>query len=205
MNDQALIIFYKNPTLGRVKTRLAATIGNQEALSAFLHLADHTRAACDELADIEKYVFYSDQVPAEPNTWPENNYQKRLQIGTDLGQRMKQAFAELREIGHTHIAIIGTDCPYITPELLQTAFKILKKHDAIIGPSTDGGYYLLGLRCAAPELFDDIAWSTSQVLPQTLMRIFDLEMSNALLPTLTDIDEAAEWQAYLSLSSTLAR
>jgi rSAM/selenodomain-associated transferase 1 len=127
--------------------------------------------------------------------WPADRYAYRLQKRGDLGRRMSEAFKEVLTT-YKSAVIIGTDCPYLNADLLRTAFKIIKKNDAVIGPSTDGGYYLLGLRKHIPALFTNMAWSTSAVLPITIGRFFELELSNAMLPTLTDIDEAEDWAAY---------
>ena len=106
----------------------------------------------------------------------------------DLGQRMAAAFAEGFRRGARRVAIIGTDVPWVSRTTVGDALRALDDHDAVVGPARDGGYYLLALREPQPALFEDIAWSTAEVLPATRARAQGLGLRVFLLPPLTDLD-----------------
>jgi hypothetical protein len=110
------------------------------------------------------------------------------QIDGDLGARMTAAFQNCFNSGIDKVAIIGTDCPDLKPEILVSAFDELSQHDLVLGPAKDGGYYLIGLRRAIPELFGSIKWGTDEVFVKTRAIAQNLDLSIAYLPTLADID-----------------
>ncbi|QHT67598.1 glycosyltransferase [Rhodocytophaga rosea] len=187
MHEQnRLIIFVKNPQLGKVKTRLAQTIGNQQALEIYLRLLDHTKDISSQVA-ANRAVYYTDFIDSN-DIWPEDQFQKYLQTGDDLGERMKNAFAAAFAEGFEKVVIIGSDCPQLTSAHIEEAFDLLNAFGAVIGPAVDGGYYLLGMSEFIPELFINKAWSSDQVLRQTLADLNRLEYSFYLLDELRDID-----------------
>lgn len=181
-----LIIFYRNPRLGEVKTRLASTVGKEKALAVYKKLAAHTKEITTAL-NFEKIVFYSDSVDLM-DMWPNATYLKTLQNGDDLGQRMRNALAAGFESGYDAICIIGTDCFQLTPAIIEQAFITLHKTDAVIGPAVDGGYYLLGMRSLHEELFRDKNWSTETVCRDTIQDFEALKLSYMKLPVLRDVD-----------------
>jgi uncharacterized protein len=181
-----LIIFVKNPQKGKVKTRLATSIGDEKALEVYLQLLERTQNICRNLP-ADKIVYYSDFIDHE-DLWDETVYQKALQVKTDLGIRMKTAFEEAFTQGYESVCIIGSDCYELNQNILQQAFDSLQEHEAVIGPANDGGYYLLGMNRLHPELFEHKQWSTSSVLPDTLQDFKQKKCSFELLPELTDID-----------------
>lgn len=187
MMKNALIIFTKNPEAGKVKTRLAATIGNDAALAVYVQLLSHTVSITDELPS-DKFVFYSSHIMQE-DIWDNKHFFKQLQSGHDLGERMKNAFTDIFQQDYNKIVIIGTDCPHLNPEIILNAFAYLDLHDVVIGPAEDGGYYLLGMKQLHPQLFENISWSTDAVLTETQITCDDLQLDYYLLPTLKDIDE----------------
>ena len=180
----ALIIFVRNPVLGKVKTRLAATIGNEKTLMLYKHLLQHTHAICEHLS-VTKFVYYADYIN-EDDLW--NGFEKRLQQGDDLGERMKNAFAELFDTGFKNICIIGSDCYELSSDILADAFEKLKTADVIAGPVTDGGYYILGMNKPVPDFFTNKEWSTDTVFADTLKDAAALKLSLHQLPILHDID-----------------
>jgi uncharacterized protein len=182
-----LLIFVKNPVLGKVKTRLAATVGEEQALAVYRLLLARTRTVTKDLP-CAKAVFYADFIP-EHDEWEEGLYQKQVQQGLDLGERMEQAFAWAFAAGYTSACIIGSDCYQLTEQVLQQGFEALARHEVVVGPSTDGGYYLLGMKHLYPDLFRGKKWSTHRVLTDTLQDAARLEVSIHLLPLLTDVDE----------------
>ncbi|HTE23839.1 TIGR04282 family arsenosugar biosynthesis glycosyltransferase [Flavitalea sp.] len=184
--DEALIIFTKNPIHGQVKTRLATTIGNDKALAVYKQLIHYTIEITDQLP-VPKFIFYSDSIEPDDN-WSNNIYSKKLQSGAGLGEKMKNAFSDLFTQGYSRVLIIGTDCPELSPAIITAAFDSLNNHDIVIGPARDGGYYLLGMKKLYPGLFDNISWSTDQVLQQTLLACAQSRLSNLLMEELSDID-----------------
>ncbi len=187
MNNSALIVFVRNASLGRVKTRLASTIGDEPALRVYQLLLRHTRSITEHL-DCDKFVYYAEDIN-EDDLWNPAIYQKRMQKGNDLGQRMQDAFSTLFEQGYARIVIIGSDCYQLTGQQLQDAFAFLRSGDAVIGPAMDGGYYLMGLWQVLPDLFREINWSTPTVFKETEALFKKFGHSYRLLPMLNDIDD----------------
>jgi rSAM/selenodomain-associated transferase 1 len=182
-----LIIFYRNPELGKVKTRLAKTLGDEKALAIYLKLSSHTRAITENLA-IDKVVYYSNFVDTE-DVWPNTTFQKKLQNGNDLGEKMNNAFVEGFQSGYERVCIIGTDCFELSRDIIKQAFDQLHTNDAVIGRAKDGGYYLLGMKKLILELFTNKTWSSDTVATDTIQNFKDLSLSYAQLAVLTDVDE----------------
>ena len=189
----SLIIFIKNPALGKVKTRLAATLGDEVALDIYHKLSERTRDVVTAV-DSPRYLYYSDFID-QTDDWDNALFIKRLQQGSDLGERMLNAFIETLQVSSPAI-IIGSDCPLLTPGILQEAFNELKQHPFVLGPALDGGYYLLGMHEPCPELFQAMKWSTDRVAQVTLERIAKRNQACCVLPPLPDVDEAADWERY---------
>lgn len=185
---QALIIFVRNPVLGKVKTRIAATIGNEDALKVYKHLLAYTNQITQPLP-VAKFVFYADFVN-DDDLW--NGYAKKLQHGTDLGERMKNAFDEIFNDGYSSACIIGSDCRQLTTKISEQAFSSLQAADCVIGPAADGGYYLLGMKAPLKNLFENIVWSSENVFAATRQIIYEKKLSHAELPILKDVDEASD-------------
>jgi hypothetical protein len=190
MSKSVLIIFQKNEILGKVKTRLAASIGNEKALEVYQLLVQHTYSILNQM-EAKILVFYSDYIP---DTKPNFDFDYRVQLGSNLGERMKNAFATVFNEGYDQAAIIGTDCAEVTADHLRQAFSRLKQFDTVIGPALDGGYYLLGMNSLIPELFSDISWSSDQVLQETILKLKLLNRSVTLLESLSDVDQIEDWE-----------
>ena len=196
-----LLIFARLPELGQVKTRLAHTIGAAAALAVYHELLDRTRAAAAGFGG-QKTVWLA-QPTAAPLTsesvaahWPDYAWQP--QPPGDLGGKMQAAFAQTFAAGAAAAVIIGTDCPGLRSEHLNQAFELLTTHDVVVGPAVDGGYYLLGMKALHESFFLNKAWSTSSVLADTLADAARLHLRVARLPTLHDVDTAADlalWRA----------
>jgi hypothetical protein len=179
-----LIIFTRNPELGKCKTRLAATVGDGIALNIYKFLLDHTKNITQGL-NFSKWVCYSDDI-WENDIWDKSVYEKKVQSGNDLGERMYNAFKEGFNAGYKRIIIIGSDMYDLNENDLLEAFQLLDQHDYVIGPAIDGGYYLLGMKVLSPNLFKDKTWGTDTVLKATLE---DLKNKNySLLAPKNDID-----------------
>ena len=183
---QALITFIRNPELGKGKTRLAKDSSKEYALEIYIKLLDHTRDVCEQ-TDAERYVFYADYIN-EKDEWSTDNFHKRLQLEGGLGEKMKNAFSTVFSEGCKKAVIIGSDCPEISSTIIEDAFSALDSHDFVIGPSTDGGYYLLGMNSLFKPIFENKTWSTETVLEETTKDIQDAGYSLKLLKPLTDVD-----------------
>lgn len=194
MSKQALIIFTKNPEAGKVKTRLAATLGEEEALAIYRQLLSHTVSVTEDL-HVDKFVFYSSHID-QNDAWDSKHYYKEVQQGNELGERMQHAFSSIFQKGYDKTVIIGTDCPGLSAEIIINAFAYLRSHELAIGPAEDGGYYLLGMKQMHRELFDGIHWSTNTVLSTTIKKAFALQITYVLLPVLQDVDEEKDLQHY---------
>ena len=193
MNKNELIIFVKNPVEGEVKTRLASSVGDKKALEVYQQLLKITAG---ESADVkaDKLVSYSKYVE-ESDDFEENIFEKSVQIKGNLGEKMKHAFRSGFDGGYHRIVLIGSDCPEISESLIDEAFEKLSDADSVIGPSDDGGYYLIGLSRFLPEIFDDIEWSTSSVLTSTVKALDDVEATYHVLKKLNDIDTESDLNA----------
>ncbi|MCK0188825.1 TIGR04282 family arsenosugar biosynthesis glycosyltransferase [Arenibacter sp. F20364] len=179
-----LIIFTRNPELGKCKTRLAATVGDLAALNIYNFLLDHTKNITKGL-NVTKWVCYSDDI-WEDDLWDNQVYEKKVQSGNDLGERMGNAFKDGFNAGYEKIIIIGSDMYDLNENDLLEAFNFLGHRDYVIGPAIDGGYYLLGMNVYNPALFNNKTWGTDTVLEATLQ---DLNNENhGLLAPKNDID-----------------
>lgn len=183
MNGNAVIVFVKNPELGKVKTRLGETIGHEKALRIYKKLIQITMEAVNG-TDATVYVYYSDSLPEGEHPVGTT----RVQSGRGLGERMKNAFLEVFGDGAKQAVIIGSDCPEMSCAILDEAFSMLGVADVALGPANDGGYYLLGMKRLNGAFFENKEWSTALVLEQTLADIRKLGLSYAQLPELTDLD-----------------
>lgn len=193
-DDAHLLVFARVPVLGQVKSRLAAEIGAPAALAAYRELLDVTRAAAMGAGVPGTAWLAGPEAAVAAWEWPE--LAVRAQPPGDLGQRMAAAFAAAFAAGAGRVVVIGTDCPGLRAGHLTRAFALLTDHDVVLGPAADGGYYLLGLRQPQPVLFQHKAWSTASVLADTLADARRLGLRVARLPTLRDVDTAADLAAW---------
>ncbi len=185
-----LLIFIKNPELGKAKTRVAKTTGDEAALRIYMELLDITRNVTLAVK-ADRFLFYSQHVD-EGDAWPNDQFIKKLQDGEDLGERMAHAFEKGFQ-QHQKVVIIGSDCAALSPYIINMAFEKLDEKDFVLGPATDGGYYLLGMNTFEPSVFENIDWSTEKVATQTIHKMLSLKKSIFLLPELTDIDKEQDW------------
>ena len=199
MEENLILIFTRNPELGKVKTRLAASIGNQNALDVYKFLLKHTQEIVSKV-DATRRILYSEEI-IDNDIWDNKIYQKALQSGTDLGEKMKNAFAEGFKNGYKKIVIIGTDLYNLEASNIEIAFQKLENHDVVIGPAEDGGYYLLGLKHIPENIFSNKEWSTETVFKDTLNDIVSykvhlLDIKNDI-DTVDDIKNIQVFQKYL--------
>ncbi|MCP4442205.1 MAG: glycosyltransferase [Aureispira sp.] len=187
MTDCLLIVFVKNPALGRAKTRLAASIGDEKALEVYKFLLEYTRTTT-QATNADKVVFYTDFVD-KSDSFDSTAFQKQLQIqDDDLGERMYNAFEYAFGQGYERVLLIGSDCYELSTDILNNAFDELKEHEFVIGPANDGGYYLVGMNRLEKKIFTHKTWSTAEVFGNTVQDFENIEATYAILPMLTDID-----------------
>ena len=189
MKDNALILFLRFPEKGKVKTRLAADIGDDLAFELYLCFLRDTLATVQALdADILISCTESDTASFRELF---GDTPCIVQRGSDLGRRMYNAFKDALGLGYSRAALIGSDIPGLPLDVFYNAFLELGSHEVVLGPSVDGGYYLIALRAGKPDesLFKDLPWGSSGVLAETVKRIEDKGMSAFLLPQWEDIDD----------------
>jgi rSAM/selenodomain-associated transferase 1 len=190
MRPARIVVFAKAPVAGRVKTRLVPALGEEGAARLAARMLEGTLAEAGAVSVAET------ELCAEPDqaseAWcdllPRGEYHRSAQDQGDLGERLARAAERVIAAGQ-RVLLIGTDCPALTSRRLTEACRELETHDAVIHPTFDGGYALLGLTRFDPSLFTDIAWSTDSVARTTLGRIRALGWTVHLAATLRDIDE----------------
>ncbi|MEX2156867.1 MAG: TIGR04282 family arsenosugar biosynthesis glycosyltransferase [Gemmatimonadales bacterium] len=190
-------VFVKAPLPGRVKTRLAAEVGSQRAAEIYRDLGRRAVSAAAG-AGYETVVWFAPpEARPEVRAWLQGlsvaDY--RAQVAGPLGTRLAAAFLRHFDEGARRVIVIGSDCPAVDACVVTQALASLDERDLVLGPAHDGGYYLIGLRAPASQLFHGIAWSTAAVLSQTVARARQLGLSAALLPTLRDVDTASDARA----------
>ena len=195
--DCGLIIFLRMPEKGKVKTRLAQIMGDAQALAIYRELTSLTLIAAVD-SGLPVYLFYSGGLPGIEDRISSFNYHH--QIGGNLGEKMLDAFSIVLAL-HSRAIIIGSDCPLLTGRHIATAGELLDEHDLVIGPTDDGGYYLLGCSKLYPELFKDKSWSSDIVFEQTMDSIRKLNLTCADLQKLRDVDTADDWTWYKNYTS----
>jgi rSAM/selenodomain-associated transferase 1 len=182
-----------------VKTRLAAALGAEEALSIYRLLAERVVAAVLGAGSYSVTVAYTPS-RAEPvmRRWLGRSVDLQAQSHGDLGQRMATAIAEATSAGAERVVVIGTDCPDVTAGVVEEAFTRLDAADVVLGPASDGGYYLIGMSRLHRELFEGVAWSSADTRRVTLERAHASGLSVALLEERRDVDTAEDWRVWLT-------
>ncbi len=196
-----IIIMLKYPQPGMVKTRLGKELGAKRAAELYRFFV-----AC-ELVTVQSLhvpILLSCH-PQRPlsayRDWLGGEYRYISQGDGDLGVKMSTSFETAFDQGLSRAILIGSDIPHLPAAYIQSALSRLQDHDAVIGPALDGGYYLLGLHCRSfhPKIFEEIPWSTSQVLALTQKRLGDHDLKTFLLPNLRDIDTLEDLESLFPL------
>ena len=192
--SQALIIFARYPHVGQVKTRLAAALGAEWATTFYRCCAEKLFAESGQIC-CQRFLFCADEANVEMmQRWAGPHFLHVPQSEGNLGDRMVNAFDYVFNEGYQQIVIVGTDIPDLTAAILHEAFARLDQGEVVIGPTYDGGYYLLGMRRLHRELFTHIAWSTDTVFEQTMQLVDGLGLQSFRLPMLRDIDTEEDLQ-----------
>lgn len=182
--QNTLVVFARPPKVGKVKTRLAHGLGTAKTLEIYNYFLQHTQQVAKKTSATVQFY------------WSELNELKgQVQKGTDLGERMYNALSN--EIRTGPVCLIGSDVPQLTSSIITDAFAKLGQFDVVLGPSTDGGYYLIGLKSEVPAaLFLNKTWSHNKVLSEALAQCKQLRLSTYLLPELSDIDTLEDYLAW---------
>jgi len=183
MTDTLVIVFVKNIILGTVKTRLAKTIGDIGAFEVYSELVKITEKATEAL-DVDKRIYFSNAVV--DTKWP--NEFKTVQNGTDLGDRMLNAFKDGFQAGYKKIVLIGSDLPDINAKHITKGIDALTNNNVVFGPAEDGGYYLVGMSNMEELIFKNKPWSQPNLLELTLKELEIAQIKVEILETLNDID-----------------
>lgn len=189
MNKNALLLFIKAPILGKVKTRLQPQLTQKQSLRLYKAFVEDLmcRLKYSTLFDLHIF-FYPENSLSMINNWLEGDYHFHSQIGKNLGQKMSNAFEWAFDNNYEKAILIGSDIPTLTTLKIEKAYGKLDQHDLVIGPSEDGGYYLIGMKKYLPQLFRNIPWSTNIVLDNTLKRANVDNLLSFQLPHENDID-----------------
>ena len=195
MMKPTILIFLKAPERGKVKTRLARDIGDEAALDAYRRLVERQMAALPDGWPVEVH-FTPEDAGVKMRTWLGAAVNRSFvpQVGGGLGERLQHAVAGAFRGGANGVLLIGGDCADLGAREFEEARIGLGKFDAVLGPSRDGGYYLLGLNGERREVFADIAWSTEKVAGQTRERLSAAELRWTELAGLRDVDTVQDWR-----------
>jgi len=196
MSAELLIIFVKAPRAGQVKTRLAQEIGAEAACAAYRRLDEDLFRSLQAL-DCVEVRYTPDDAREEIQPWLAKGWSAQPQGDGDLGTRLERAFDEAFAAGARRVVAIGSDCPEVNAADIGAAWEALQSSDAVIGPATDGGYWLIGLRGTQPALFRGMTWSTEGVLAETLKRARAAGVLVEQLHALGDVDTADDWRRFL--------
>jgi uncharacterized protein len=187
MSGEVIGIFVKAPVPGKCKTRLCPPLSEHEATSLYRAFCEDVLAMAQKTAKDVRIVYDSSPDYPTPH-WTTPHYLFILQNGNDLGERLQNAFNQLFSAGYLRVVIIGSDTPTLSPDIIKEAFELLNLNEAVFGPAADGGYYLVGLSKPNPHLFQNIPWSTGQVMAVTQRRLGELKIPADYLPVQSDVD-----------------
>ena len=190
MDDRCLLFFIKYPEIGKVKSRLAAIIGDETAAKLYEDFIMQMLSTLKK-GDFPFYIcFHPKNALRALKGWLGSQYHYIPQKGKDLGERMRNAFTQTFKIGFRRVVLIGSDIPDLPLEFVEEAFTSLKKKDAVIGPALDRGYYLIGFKdkTFSPHVFEGMAWGTETVFAETMLTLKKLRRKVHILPYQRDID-----------------
>jgi hypothetical protein len=190
-NDNAVILFARDPVLGQVKTRLSSSLDDETILKLYSCFVEDSLEKISKVEDADCFVGIS---PANHsgffNGTEPSDMRLFAQQGKDLGDKMRQAFVDRFAEGYKKVAIIGSDSPSLPVSYINQSLTSDK--DLVLGPSIDGGYYLIAMSGKVSEVFDGVAWGTEHVLDETLARVKKAGVSLELLPVWYDVDLPAD-------------
>ncbi len=188
--DTCILLFVKFPEKGKVKRRLSANLREDVVQDLYRCFVEDTLILLKNVDACLFICFFPADAKKKFQKWLGSTLAFLPQNGKDLGERMNNCFTEAFAKGFQRVVLIGSDSPDLPEEYILQAFTMLQTHDAVLGPSVDGGYYLIGFRktTCTSQVFEDIPWSSHTVLQQTLMKIKQMHYSIGLLPVWSDVD-----------------
>jgi len=198
-HKNCLLLFVKSPIKGQVKTRLAAEKGEDFTVELYKCFVEDMIYLIDNLDVHLKLCFYPPHTRLNFSEWLGEQYCYSPQVGDDLGERLRNAFGNAFNEGFSNIVAMGSDSPDLPIHYLKESYEALAKHDTVIGPANDGGYYLIGFSKEGfiPEVFENIAWSTDSVFEQTVSILKRNERKIFLLPLWYDVDTTTDLKSLL--------
>ncbi|MEW6079895.1 MAG: TIGR04282 family arsenosugar biosynthesis glycosyltransferase [Thermodesulfobacteriota bacterium] len=204
--DDAIVLFVKTPVKGAVKTRLAASLGDAEALALYQCFVADALAMLTSTGRAARIYFYPAGDRELARAWLGGDWPLLAQTGESLGERMKNALTETFAAGFSRALVVGSDLPDLPAAIIHETFDLLRDHAAVIGPARDGGYYLIGFTAAGflPEVFDGITWGTGTVLSETLRQFDARGITPRMLPVWRDMDTIDDLKALESDSRECA-
>lgn len=187
-----ILLFLKAPRAGFVKTRLAEQIGKEQALAAYLALVERQFTVLPKEETTEIHYTPTD-AESDLKSWLGSNVSYFPQVESELGIRLQSAVSDAFKRGANSVICIGGDCPKLNCIHFEHTSNLLGQgNDLVVGPSEDGGYYLIGMKQPIPGIFEDIPWSSTDTLKATLEKAESLGLRTSLLETLYDVDQASE-------------
>jgi rSAM/selenodomain-associated transferase 1 len=202
-----IVVFVRYPEPGRTKTRLIPAIGAEKAAALHRFLAERVLSVIREWSGrrtVSVEIRYEGADETRMREWMGSGLVYNVQRGSDIGERMQNAFEDAFNEKFNQVIIVGTDLPFLDSEILESALNLLNTRDLVLGPATDGGYYLIGLKAPVPLLFRDISWGTDRVLDRTVHAASSLGMTIAFARALDDVDRPEDLQK-LALLPEFAR
>mgnify|MGYP002630085051 CR=1 FL=1 len=185
--ENAVILFARDPLRGQVKTRLSSFLDDEAILKLYICFVEDSLEKIRKVSHADCFVGISpSNLSGFFNGIEGSDMNLFVQQGKDLGAKMRQAFVDRFEEGYKKVVIIGSDSPSLPVTYIDKAFASDK--DIVLGPSTDGGYYLIGMAGRVSEVFDGVVWGSDKVLDDTLERVQESEASLELLPVWYDVD-----------------
>jgi rSAM/selenodomain-associated transferase 1 len=200
LSGASLILFVRYPSPGKVKSRLAESMGENAAMNFYRICAEKTFNECSHVdSKVKCYIFFSDKNDAEATQeWAGGRFYFSPQISGDLGERIKAALKEVFGYGATRVIVMASDVPDLSTRIIKEAINTLANNDLVVGPTFDGGYYLLGMKSLHEEFFTNISWSTPKVLGQTTKIAERLGLTITHLSVLRDIDTINDLREWLN-------
>ena len=211
-----LVLFTRYPQAGTTKTRLIPVLGAEGAAELQRRMSERVVSQINEFSKLNSAASYSIEIRFEGGSealmraWLGAGFDYRLQGDGDIGLRMAHAFRDGFADGCQTVAVVGSDIPRLSSDLIRRAFENLESRNLVLGPAGDGGYYLIGLHSdvsnrTIPRLFDGIPWGTANVLPRTLKRVGELGLTCTLLDTLDDVDRPEDLAVWNRIQTPQAR
>jgi rSAM/selenodomain-associated transferase 1 len=186
MSSNLLIMFVRNSISRKVKTRLAEELGDDSALDIYIRMLEQLQRTTIDLP-FDKAVYYSDFIETS-DVFDSDHYDKFLQSGLSRGERMHNAFSHAFDAGYKRVVMVCSDCFEISRSHIIDAFEALRDTDTVLGPSTDGSYYLIGMRKFLPLLFINKVWDGENIFLDTMIDLRNNNISFRLLETLSDME-----------------